>query len=253
MQQHDAGKPAFKRTRLPDLHGCSCCFPNTWRFLAQLPEYVFSTDATSIFVNLYTSATADATLGDGRRVKVKIGTGYPFDGEVEVVTDAPVTLKLRIPRWCEGAVVRQGERVFAATPGSYCTVESDPSQPTTITMPMPVRVLSSSSAAAENLGQVAFARGPIVYCCEIESGPQGLDIEKLRVRPDAKTEVAEQDGVPVIMTRMQEIIEPEETYFDANCLSYGSSHEVRMIPFYMRGNRPVATSWMTWIPVGGNE
>ena len=71
------------------------------------------------------ASTLDTTLPDGRRVKLKQETDYPWDGRVKItIESAPageVSLFVRVPGWADGATLARerqagGRRLPAATP-----------------------------------------------------------------------------------------------------------------------------------------
>src|SRR6185295_1132551 len=80
---------------------CACCPPNVMRTFAGLPGWFASTTQDALIVHLYDECTIDATLGDGRKLRVGVETEWPWDGEVRVrLLDVPpgdVTLALRLP------------------------------------------------------------------------------------------------------------------------------------------------------------
>jgi len=82
---------------------CACCPPNVMRTFAGLPGWIASTGQETLWIHLYDDCTIDATLGDGRKVKVAVETGWPWEGRVRVrVLEAPqgdFKLALRIPGW----------------------------------------------------------------------------------------------------------------------------------------------------------
>lgn len=241
------GGSLFRRVKLPDIHRVACCFTNAWRFFAQLPEYIFSTDGRSVAVNLYTSASASINLDGGRSVDVDAETAYPFDERITVNVSAPVTLRLRIPAWCEGASVRHGDATHHAAGGEYYEVQATPELAVELHLPMPVRMMSSTSRIADNMGQVAFARGPVIYCYEQTMGSRP-DIEKLKVVTEQPGVARDIDGIPLIEVTLVESREPETAYFEVGRASQGNSFDALLIPFNMRANRESQTEWLTWIP-----
>lgn len=106
---------------------CACCPPNVARLLAALPGYVVTVADDGLWLHLYAAGRLDAWLPDGRRVRLRLETRYPWDGEVGLEVDAAglLTLFLRAPGWCEGAAALtvNGEPVpEPVAPGSYAAV-----------------------------------------------------------------------------------------------------------------------------------
>jgi DUF1680 family protein len=244
----DHGGNPVRRTRLPEIHSTTCCLPNAWRFFGQLPEYVFSARDGALMVHLYTDAVARHRLPGGETVTLEMETRYPVEGTVtlRVVPEAPArfALHLRIPRWCEGATVAvAGGAPVAARQGGYHMIERDwrAGDVVSLTLPMrPVAVFSRPEIAA-NRGQVAFRRGPLVYCLEKQDAA-GLDLARINVAVDRSepsggvTAAPDPDlGMYVLKARARE-------------RGAGEWREVTLIPFYARANREPDTRWLTLLP-----
>jgi len=252
-----------RRTRLPAIHSTACCLPNSWRFFAQLPEYVFSRRDHTLLVNLFTDAVLEHELPDKSKVKVTMETGYPHDGEVRIrlSAPAPVRLKLgiRIPGWCEGATLSLGGTPpQAVAPGDYHWIDREWTQDDSVTlhMPMPPVILVSDPRIEANRGQVAFRRGPVVYCLEQEDAP-GLDLERAVVLLDmtdparsVETSFDPTLNMHTLMVKVGELsaaassalYQPRRTWAPENVRT------VRLVPFAFRANREIDPRWITFIP-----
>ncbi len=166
--------------------GCACCPPNIARLIGSLGAYVCTSNAQSLALHLYVSGDIRTQLS-GHEVCLHVESGLPWDGQVRITVDAPVpaegTLRLRIPGWARD--VR-----LACPPGKTCAIENGyhvlsgvwhSGDSVTLSMDMPVRVLQSDDRVRETAAQVAFMRGPIVYCGEEADNGQALHL--LRVSP----------------------------------------------------------------------
>ncbi|MBN1417425.1 MAG: glycoside hydrolase family 127 protein [Planctomycetes bacterium] len=245
----DHGGDPVRRTRLPAIHSTACCMPNAWRFFAQLPEYILSARGDALLVNLYAELTARHRLRDGTAVDVEVSTRYPADGRVRirVSPDAPsrFPLGLRIPAWCDAARVSvAGGPIEPARAGGYHMIDRawKAGDEVLLDLPMHPVAIEARSEVEANRGQVAFRRGPLVYCLERQDAP-GLDLERIEV-------VLDRDNPSHSI----------EAIFDADLDLHvlrvrareqgaaGESREVQLIPFYDRANREPETRWITWIP-----
>jgi uncharacterized protein len=249
-----------RRTRLPKLHSTACCMPNTWRLFAQLPEYVFSAGKDVLLVNLYTDATAEYTLPDGRTVRLVMNTGYPHDGKVEirVETAGPVRLALglRIPAWCDGAsVVLNQDDAKPAASGGYHRIERSwqDGDRVTLDLPMPARVIRGRPQVAGERGLIALARGPLVYCLE-EQDAAGIPLEELLVRIDPddpgaglQEEFHPDLGLHVLKVRASRG-RPSVVGEQTLAADSPETREVMLIPFFFRANRQDNARWVTWLP-----
>ena len=141
-----------------------------------------------MWVNLYGASEVSTDLGDGRIVALRQDTQYPWDGTVELtVTEAsgsPFSLLLRIPAWARGATVTvNGAPGPQAEPGTYCRIERQWQAGDRVELQLPLRVrrLQAHPKVEEVRNQVAFARGPVVYCAETADLPGIDDITSLYV------------------------------------------------------------------------
>lgn len=254
----DHGHSAFTRTRLPGLHSTTCCFPNAIRFLGQLPEYVFSADAEGLLVNLYTTCKARHHLVDGTGVEVSVSTEYPHDGRVAIELSVPepteFTLRLRIPGWCEGATVEVGGRALAGVrPGEYMAIRRRWEARTTVTLQMPMAptVIEGHPAAAECRGQMAYRRGPLVYCLEQASIPN-VALERVRGVAEGEVEPTRGEGVlegiPTLRVPVALAADWERAELYRRAGGRRRHGEVELVPFYARSNREGPGGWLTWLP-----
>jgi DUF1680 family protein len=176
--------------------GCACCPPNLARTFARLGTYVAATGDGALYVNLYLRGELRATLGQDE-FAFTVASEYPWDGKVELsCTKAPardLTLRLRIPGWCDGAhVACNGDDVTAKAgrEHGYATLRRTfaAGDRISLSFPMPVRALQADPRAEALSGRVAFQRGPIVYC--VEQCDQQAPVEEL-VAPPGTTLVPE--------------------------------------------------------------
>lgn len=170
--------------------GCACCPPNLMRTLASLTGYFYAVKDDALYVNLYAASEADLQVAS-TAVRILQATDYPWRGGVKLtITPAkPATfaLKLRLPGWAQGrpvpsdlyayrdevqpawSLTRNGALV-AAKPDAdgYLTLRAEwqPGDVVTLDLPLPVRTVVGHEKIAATRGEVAFERGPVVYCFE---------------------------------------------------------------------------------------
>lgn len=186
---------------------CACCPPNVARTVASLPGYVYSTDAGSIYVQLYMESDARIDF-NGKTVRLRQQTRYPWDGVIEIGVDAQAefALKLRVPGWSDsagGLIAAQGRSATAAqvNPSVTLTVNGEAVDATPdangyisirrawqqgdsvrLDLPMATRVWQSHPKVPENRGRIALSRGPVLYCVERADMPK-VDLDELYVDP----------------------------------------------------------------------
>jgi DUF1680 family protein len=174
--------------------GCACCPPNLMRTLASLTGYFYALKDDALYVNFYAQSEGEAKIA-GTTVKLTQITEYPWAGKVSLsvtpARSAKFTLKVRIPGWVQGRPlpsdlyvydagetpawsVRVGKEEIKARPEQgYVSITREWRKGDTVELnfPMPVRTLSGHEKVAATKGQVAFERGPVVYCFETVDQP----------------------------------------------------------------------------------
>jgi DUF1680 family protein len=176
---------------------CACCPPNVARTIASLTGYFYTTSDSGFQVHLYAQGTAAVSLPDGRSVRLRQETRYPWHGDVAIGIDGEgdFTLSVRIPAWCgHGARVEvNGEPVPGEPqPGSYLPVDRTWRAGDTVRLhlPMPVQLVEGHPRIPEDTGRWAVTRGPLVYCLEQADHP-GVDIEAIVLSRDVVFAVEE--------------------------------------------------------------
>ncbi|WP_262316731.1 glycoside hydrolase family 127 protein [Lacticaseibacillus parakribbianus] len=153
---------------------CACCPPNLARLVASLDRYVYLTRGERLEVNQYVGGTA--TLDNGATV-TQTG-GYPWRSGQRFTVAAPAgvtfTLAMRIPAWATGwSLAVDGQPVPAAAVAGYAAVAVQNGSVVALTLPLAARRVYANPAVRADIGLVAVARGPIVYCLEqVDNGPQ---------------------------------------------------------------------------------
>lgn len=187
---HDPGKSHVKPVRAEWL-GCACCPPNLARCLASLENYIYTIKDDTIYVNLYIGSESVISTSKGD-VRINLATDYPFDGKVcfNISCKDAAKLAVRIPAWAENYNIKVNTKeydgevndgyVYIDVASGECTAE--------LNLEMKPERWYVNTNVKEDLGKVAIARGPLVYCMEeIDNGP---DIFKsvLPVSADLKYE-----------------------------------------------------------------
>ncbi|MFT4284091.1 MAG: glycoside hydrolase family 127 protein, partial [Protaetiibacter sp.] len=229
----------------------SCCPTNTARTLASLAGYVASTDETGIRIHQYAPAEITTTLRDGAPVRLRVTTEYPLDGRIAVeVLEAPArewTLTLRIPGWARGAAVidaprgaELGEGVVTAR-GRFAAGDV-----VRLTLPVEPRFTFPDPRIDAIRGSVAVEAGPLVYCLESVDAPEGIDLARVAVRPDAAL-VREGDLVRTTV-RIGGGADAAWAYAPTEPAQTGPAAEVALIPYHRWAERGPSTM-RVWLPV----
>ncbi len=170
--------------------GCACCPPNLMRTLAALTGYFYAVKDDSLYVNFYAQSEGKVKIA-GTTVEVSQETDYPWSDKIMLNLSpekpATFTVRVRIPGWAQGRPVPSDLYRYDEVPGGWSVV-SDGKQviengyvavtrewrrgdKIEIHLPMPPRVVHGHEQIAAARGQVAFERGPLVYCFEQPDQP----------------------------------------------------------------------------------
>lgn len=232
---------------------CACCPPNIARLLASLPGYCYSISEQGVWVHLYAAGTASLDLPDGRTMRLRSHTRYPWDGEIniEVEGQGAWSLFLRIPGWCEeSALLEINGRLFEGelVPGAYVRVQRNwrSGDYLRLILPMPVRRIQCHPYVTENVGRVALMRGPLVYCVEQVDHPT-VDVRDLVLLPEdvlSPQFVSDVLGGVVILRGRAHGAPPDDGWAGRlyrtalpSTRQPGQSVELTAIPYYAWANR----------------
>jgi DUF1680 family protein len=168
---------------------CACCPSNVTRFVPSVPGYVYATQGSAVFVNLFVQNEGQIQA-NGRKIRIKQETDYPWDGKVSIAVDpekaGTFAIAVRIPGWARNQPVPSdlysylnpsddkvrlqvnGKPLDLPVENGFVRIDRKWQKGDTIALelPMPVRRVLSNENVAENQGRVALERGPLVYCAE---------------------------------------------------------------------------------------
>jgi DUF1680 family protein len=168
-----SGGEHYPLTQRQKMFGCSCCPPNIARFIASFGEFLFTQSDDTLYIHHYASA---------RTEQIELVTEYPREGEIALRLRgmAGKRVALHIPGWCE-----KFQCSVAGVPeaGYYYADVPDDDFSLRLTLEMPVRLVFANANVCENIGRVAVARGPVVYC--MEAVDNGANLRALSLAPDA--------------------------------------------------------------------
>jgi uncharacterized protein len=248
--------------------GVACCPGNMTRFMASVPGYVYAKSGTSIYVNLFAAGTADVRLENGRAIRLRQDTRYPWDGSVTLTVTpdraAEFTINVRIPGWArdqpvpsdlyrfldpvaEPVVLKvNGATVPLAIDKGYAPLRRTwkPGDVIALTLPMPIRRVLAHDRVAADRNRVALQRGPLVYAAEWPDSPS-RHVRNLLL-PDTSALSAEfrpnlLNGVAVITGKAFGLA------FDAAGKVTRTEQPFTAIPYYAWANRGPG-EMLVWIP-----
>lgn len=250
----------WSRTRVPYMTSF-CCPPNVARVISQVGGYAYSRSERGVWVNLFGGNTLDTSLGDGRRIKLKQATEYPWDGLVKITVDAApqgeLSLFVRIPGWADGAKLLMNGEPHEVTPGSYSEIRRqwNGGDVIELTLPMEPRLVEAHPLVEETRNQIAVKRGPLVYCLESIDLPSDVYIRDVTIPHDVRFTSSFDEsllgGVAVLEGKAKVVtVKPwgDELYRPFNP-GDAKAIDVKFIPYFAWSNR--GKSEMTvWMPLG---
>ncbi len=176
-------------------YATACCPSNISRLWAEVPSLIFSRREGLIRIDQYIGSRVRI----GADVSVRMKSSLPWEGRVriEVESASPVALLLRIPGWTGKAQAARGdspariiehpaERRFGKARferSEYLSFElGSGKSEISLDFSMEISLLRAHPRVRPDVGRVAVARGPLVYCAETADNP-GLDLDAVSLDP----------------------------------------------------------------------
>ncbi|GAA4709497.1 hypothetical protein APR04_001060 [Promicromonospora umidemergens] len=199
----------------------SCCPTNVARTLASWQAYAAFVEESPagspagapdgapdggavVTLTQYAAGDLRVVLGDGGELALRVTTEYPHDGrirvEVTAVPERPVTLRLRVPHWADGATLTGPDGpAVAVGPGWATTGALAAGDVVMLDLPVGPRLTWPDPRVDAVRGTVAVERGPLVLALESVDLPDGVALDQVRLDP-AVAPRAHGDGA-VVSTR----------------------------------------------------
>ena len=155
----------------------------------------------ALAVHLYGDSTARFEIA-GRQVTLVQTSNYPWDGAVaiEVGPEAPVefTLYLRFPAWCRKAALRVNGKLVdleAATVDGYAAIRREWRQGDKVELDLEMSMarLFANPNVRQDIGRVALARGPLIYC--VEETDNGGGLHRIALPREARLEARKEPNL----------------------------------------------------------
>jgi len=240
-----------------------CCPTNLLRTIASMHGYLYTTNHEGLWGHHYGANRADVAISDATRVRLNVETDYPWDGTIrltleQVTGDAEFAIKLRVPGWANDAALSvNGDAVsHRLAPGAYATHRRrwKSGDRLLLSLPMPVRLVAANPRIEQARGQVAVARGPIVYCLESTDLPEGVQVHQIRLPRQAGWTVRHDadllGGVAVLQTEawaMMELSAAGPLYGELPAAE-PQRVKIQLIPYYAWNNRG-EPQMAVWLPL----
>jgi len=140
---------------VPNSRHCmnTCCEGQGTRIYGSLPEYIYSTTADGIYVDLFAASEIQYTVRD-QNMSLRMDTKFPYDPDVKITVGNQRPLKnmirIRIPSWAasEMPVKVNGIETGRGKPGTYFEIERrwENGDVISFTLPMDFRVTKYTGA-----------------------------------------------------------------------------------------------------------
>jgi DUF1680 family protein len=175
-----------------------CCPSNLSRTWASLGEYLYSYEASELWVHQYVGSETELDLG--APVRIETQSELPWQGKVSLrlslQSPTAFTLHLRIPSWTDSFRLKvngqplqprptEQDTTVAESPASgyapqkayYLPISRtwSPGDIVEVEFPLAITARRTDPKVKSGRGRVALTRGPLVYCLESVDNP-GLDI-----------------------------------------------------------------------------
>ena len=206
------------------LTGYPCCTTNQHQGWPKFTRNLwYSTPDGGLAALVYSPCRVSASIA-GSHLTISEETAYPMDGriclKISLSASASFPLELRIPSWCEEAVLRvNGERIKAPEPGSIARIERLWEDGDTVELDLPMKTVCSRW----NSNSAAVERGPLVYALGLqEQWKAGLfDGSMAREFGRDYYEVSSSDSWNYGLLKQQALLAPEsmEVMIDSAKLS----------------------------------
>jgi uncharacterized protein len=158
----------------------TCCEGQATRLYGSLPEYIYSTTADGLYVNLYESSTIRRQIA-GQTVRLTMKSKFPFDPNVAIkcAVSQPVAMKLRlrVPVWATKGmpIAVNGQQVPVGKPGSYAVLNRTWTNGDTVSFTLPMDFRVTRYTGADKIAgheRYALQYGPILLAV---TGPLDKD------------------------------------------------------------------------------
>lgn len=255
--------------------GCACCPPNIARIVSSLGAYVYTRNEDTLYTHLYVGSRIGFRL-NGIKMDMKLESGFPWEGGARALlhTDdrAGGTLAFRIPGWCgeaEISVRKNGLTLFACRVREgvlrqgavqqelqesgtevrleegylYLTGEWRDGDEILLRFPMEVRCMAANPRVRENIGKVAFLRGPICYCLEEKDNGKNLHLLRAdrkrteEIRVEKTRELGHEMCVLKVPGLRTEEGGENAPLYEAYAPARETETELTLIPYYAWSNR----------------
>ena len=251
--------------------GTACCPSNIARLVASVGNYIYSTSANGVWVNLFIGSQTKVKVG-GTDVALILQTGYPWKGHTTLnvlpAKKKAFALNVRIPGWLSqpvpGALYRyadgknlkpeikvNGKTTDYTMGNGYAVINRtwNKGDVVSIDFPMEVRTVVSRPEVKQNQGRMALQYGPLVYC--VEGADNGGNAWNLVVPEQTRFETTYQADLLGGINTIEFEAPVVEVSKDGKAVTTVVK-KVTAIPYYAWNNRG-ANPMQMWLPIAVSD
>lgn len=236
--------------------GCACCPPNIARIISSIASYAYTEKEDTLWTHLYMGSVVSKKV-DGKELHIRLETRMPWEGTVKVALcadeEVPCTLAFRIPGWCRNFQVipscDSDVKMEEKDGYIYLTAAWKDGDGIDLDFPMEVHMLSSDTRVREDIGRVAFTRGPITFCMEEADNGKNLHlykVDKSRIQTGDKwnvsVEMSRELGHSMAILKVPGIKQEESAALQESLYTeykplQETQTELTFVPYYAWNNR----------------
>ncbi|AYG04112.1 glycoside hydrolase family 127 protein [Gryllotalpicola protaetiae] len=244
--EHELSHRAEASLRAPWFE-VSCCPTNVARTLASVGLYFATATGDGVQLHQYGDYEISTTL-DAGEVRLRVSSGYPFDGAVVVtVLQAPeseIALRLRVPGWAVDAALSEDapliDGAFEVRRG-FATGDI-----VRLDLPVDARVTFPDQRIDAIRGDFAIERGPLVLALESVDLPEGWSVNDVEADPAT---LRSREGATELLVARRSPGEATWPYASDRPQIERETATARLVPYYAWANRGPSTMRI-WIPGG---
>lgn len=225
--------------------GCACCPPNIARLASSVAQYAYTEKADTLLTHLYIGGSVSKQF-EGGKLTMDMQSDLPWNGHAKAVihADAPVqaTLAFRLPGWSEKpSITCEGKQRTLRNGYVYLTGEWQEGDVITLHMPMPVRIWNADERVRENIGQVAFTRGPVTFCAEQADNGENLHLLRVTDLNPAHVTVEKDEtfghGTVRLIVNGKRVVPQAGGLYRAAAAPVLEDVKIVLVPYYAWANR----------------
>ena len=154
-----------------------CCPNNLRRSIGQFLSLIYFTARNGVVVNLFCESEAELETPAGRPLKIIQNTDFPSSGVIEfslsLQQDERFALVMRIPRWCEVAILQVNDEQEVDVSASRQKTELERTwqdgDTVRLNLLLTCRFVKGRGVYSD---RAALLRGPVVYCLSSNRNPE---------------------------------------------------------------------------------